>query len=47
MYFRTKLPFFDYTASAIDIGIFHHSMENQQKKEHLMKIGNKLQNRCI
>jgi hypothetical protein len=29
----------NYTASAIDIGISHHSMDNQQKKEHLMKIG--------
>jgi hypothetical protein len=34
-----KLPFLelDYTASVIDIGISHHSMDNQQKKEHLMK----------
>jgi hypothetical protein len=41
MYFRTKLPFLklDYTASATDIGISHHSMDNQQKKEHLMKSG--------
>jgi hypothetical protein len=29
----------DYTASAIDIGISNHSMDNQQKKEHLMKSG--------
>jgi hypothetical protein len=34
MYFRTKLPFLelDYTASAIDIGISHRSMDNQAPK---------------
>jgi hypothetical protein len=27
------------TASAIDIGLSYLSVDNQQKKEHLMKIG--------
>jgi hypothetical protein len=42
MYFRTKLPFLELDCTAIAkcrIGISHHSMDNQQKKEHLMKSG--------
>jgi hypothetical protein len=39
--FHIKLPFLelDYTASAKCLYQSHHSMDSQQKKEHLMKIG--------
>jgi hypothetical protein len=37
---HAKVPILkiDISVSAIDIGISHPSMDNQQKKEHLMKI---------
>jgi hypothetical protein len=41
MYFRTKLPFLliIQRVQNADIGISRHSVDNRQKKEHLMKIG--------